>query len=100
MIQLKYHRLVGIFINYNRLLIYLFSDPSEIAYSRTLVYGNEWTHLSFELLIFCLIDLIAHNFILAAAITYMVSTALRLVFRLFYTNNLVKSSLVDARFLI
>lgn len=77
-----------------------FRDFSEIAYSRAFLYGNEWIHLSFDLLVFCMTDLIWHNFILAGAVTFCISTLLRKIARLFYTNNLVRNSLVDERFLI
>uniref|UniRef100_A0A915CPX8 Meckelin n=1 Tax=Ditylenchus dipsaci TaxID=166011 RepID=A0A915CPX8_9BILA len=75
-------------------------DPSEIAYSMAFLYGNEWIYMSFEMLFFCLIDLLTHSRTLAAALTYLVSTLLKKTAKIFFTNNLIKSSLVDHRFLI
>ncbi|KAI1718517.1 meckelin (Transmembrane protein 67) domain-containing protein [Ditylenchus destructor] len=75
-------------------------DPSEMAYSMAFLYGNEWAHMSFEMLLFCLLDLFTHSRILAAAVTYAFSAIARKGAKIFFTNNLIKSSLVDHRFLI
>jgi hypothetical protein len=71
-----------------------------MAYSSVFVYGNEWAHLSFELLLFAVLDMATHSRILSAAIVYAVSVVIRTLSKSFFTNNLVKSSLVDHRFLI
>ena len=71
-----------------------------MAYSNAFLYGNEWVNMSFEMLLFCVLDMATHSRIFAAAITYLLSTLIRKVAKIFFTNNLVKSSLVDGRFLI
>lgn len=63
------------------------------------IYGNEWTFMSFEMLFFCIIDLFTHSRILAAILTYFLSQISRKTAKIFFTNNLVKSSLIDHRFL-
>ncbi|KAI6218078.1 hypothetical protein M3Y95_01181900 [Aphelenchoides besseyi] len=75
-------------------------DPSEMAYSSVFIYGNEWSHMSFEMLLFALLDLVFGSRILSAAIVYVVSVLITTISKVFFTNNLVKSSLVDHRFLI
>lgn len=77
-----------------------FRDPSEMAYSNAFLYGNEWVNLSFEMLLFCVLDMATRNRIFAASITYLASILIRKVAKVFFTNHLVKSSLVDGRFLI
>ncbi|TKR68236.1 hypothetical protein L596_024244 [Steinernema carpocapsae] len=74
-------------------------DPSEVAFSRAFVHGNEWVHLSFELILFCLADLIFDSRVLAAFATFVASSLVAGIISVFFTNNLVKSSLVDHRFL-
>lgn len=71
-----------------------------MAYSMAFIYGNEWTLMSFEMLFFCLIDLFTHSRILASVLTYLVSQSARKIAKLSFTNNLIKSSLIDHRFLI
>ncbi|CAD5206257.1 unnamed protein product [Bursaphelenchus okinawaensis] len=78
----------------------LIRDPSEMGYSACFVYGNEWSHLSFELLLFCVLDMFLLNRILSATVVFAVSTAVTSIAKTFFTNSLVKSSLVDHRFLI
>jgi meckelin len=77
-----------------------YRDHSEMAYSSVFIYGNEWSLLSFEMLLFAVIDMATHSRILSAAIVYAISMSIRSVSKSFFTNNLVKSSLVDHRFLI
>ncbi|CAD5208899.1 unnamed protein product [Bursaphelenchus xylophilus] len=78
----------------------LIRDPSEMSYSSCFVYGNEWSHLSFELLLFCVLDMFLLNRIISATIVYVTSLAITSIAKTFFTNNLVRSSLVDHRFLI
>lgn len=77
-----------------------FRDHSEMAYSSVFIYGNEWAHLAFEMLMFSVIDMATHSRILSAAIVYAISVTIRTLSKSLFTNSLVKSSLVDHRFLI
>uniref|UniRef100_F1L820 Meckelin n=1 Tax=Ascaris suum TaxID=6253 RepID=F1L820_ASCSU len=74
-------------------------DNSEMAFSGAFVYGNEWSYLSFELLLFSCIDLATTNSAFAAFITFTFSTLFRKSCSVFFTNSLTKSSFVDQRFL-
>lgn len=71
-----------------------------MAYSCAFIYGNEWAHMSFEMLLFCVIDMFLTDRIISIVIVYAVSYTITNVAKVFFTNNLVKSSLVDHRFLI
>ena len=48
------------------------TDPG-YSFDSVLFYGNEWSLLLLDILVFAVVDLIAENYILAAIITYTVS---------------------------
>uniref|UniRef100_A0A183BTN8 Meckelin n=1 Tax=Globodera pallida TaxID=36090 RepID=A0A183BTN8_GLOPA len=75
-------------------------DPSECEYSSAFLYGNEWALMSFEMLLFCLVDLWWRSRLLAAFVTYLLSTGIGHMVKLYFTHQLAKSSMVDSRFLI
>lgn len=54
------------------LLPLLLSDPG-YSFDSVLFYGNEWSLLQLDFLVFAVVDLIAQNYILAAIITYIVA---------------------------
>lgn len=64
------------------------------------MYGNEWIFLSFEMLLFCTVDVLTKSSVLAALVTYGASKVLQRITAMLFTNNLVKSSFVDHRFMI
>jgi meckelin len=72
----------------------------KISFVDVLFYGNEWNLISFELLLFLLIDLAAHNFVLAAIITYIAARIISFVREVTGRKNLGKKALIDNRFLI
>lgn len=47
-------------------------DPG-YSFDSVLFYGNFWSLFQLDLLLFAMVDLFAHNFLLAAIITYIVS---------------------------
>jgi meckelin len=75
-------------------------DVSEMGYSSVFLYGNEWALMSFEMLLFCLIDLFWHNRILASLVTFSCSKLISQLTNVYFTHQLARSSLVDSRFLI
>ncbi|KAF1766596.1 hypothetical protein GCK72_006554 [Caenorhabditis remanei] len=75
-------------------------DPVEIAYSKCFVYGNEWAWSSFECLTLTVFYLWTGSIYLAGAVVYIISHLIRLVFGYLSTNHLIKTSLVDQRFLV
>lgn len=92
--QLKY----ALFL-WKIIIICKFRDKSEIAFTKAFFYGNEWIYLSFEMLLFCCIDLAFNDFTIAAFIIYIISKSIKYIFSIIFTNNLVNSSFVDQRFL-
>ncbi|UMM17334.1 hypothetical protein L5515_013939 [Caenorhabditis briggsae] len=75
-------------------------DHVEIAYSRCFVYGNEWAWTSFECLGFTVFYIWSGSIYLAGAVVYVISHIIRMVFGYLSTNHLIKTSLVDQRFLV
>lgn len=74
-------------------------DPAEIAFARCFTYGNEWAWTSFECLTVCVFFVWTGSIHLACFVAFVVSHMIKLVFGYFSTNHLVKTSLVDQRFL-
>ena len=53
---------------------YLFSFPASDgghAFDKVLFHGQETTLIMFEILLFCMVDLIFTNFVLAGIVTYV-----------------------------
>ena len=48
------------------------TDPG-YSFDSVLFYGNEWSLLLLDILVFAVVDLIAESYVLAAIITYIVS---------------------------
>ena len=53
-------------------LDHLISDKGSFAFTSVIFYGNEWSLLLFDMLLFAIVDLIAQNYVLAAIITYII----------------------------
>ncbi|XP_062619193.1 meckelin-like [Saccostrea cucullata] len=78
---------------------YFYNDDGH-SFDQCLFYGNEITLLLFDTLLFCIIDLIATNFVLSGIITYIIVELVALVRDHGGRKNLAKKTLVDERFLI
>ncbi|XP_041455503.1 meckelin-like [Lytechinus variegatus] len=94
---------------FEKILDMEFYDPSDKgffynddghAFQKAIFYGNEATLLVFELLLFCIVDLIFTNYVLAGAITYIVSMLIIRIRDSFGRSNVARKTLVDERFLI
>ncbi|KAK6982489.1 Meckelin [Biomphalaria glabrata] len=70
------------------------------SFDNVLFYGNELMLLIFDVLLFCIVDLIFTNFVLAGIITYIISELICLIRDTAGKKNLAKKTLVDERFLI
>ncbi|XP_067651968.1 meckelin-like [Haliotis asinina] len=77
----------------------LYNDNGH-SFDQVLFIGNESSLIIFDTLLFCIIDLIATDFVLAGVITYLVSQLIILVRDSGGRKNLAKKTLVDERFLI
>ncbi|XP_071823603.1 meckelin-like isoform X2 [Apostichopus japonicus] len=78
---------------------FLFNDDGH-SFDQALFFGHESTLLLFELLLFCVVDLIFQNYLLAGIVTYIISIVLSMLRSSFGRYNLAKKTLVDERFLI
>ena len=47
-------------------------DKGSSSFTSVIFYGNEWSLLLFDILVFAIVDLIAQNYVLAAIITYII----------------------------
>jgi meckelin len=71
-----------------------------MSYSSSFIYGNEWSLMSFEMLLFCVIDMFWLNRIFSAIIIYLFSKLILKITKIYFTQQLAKSCLIDNRFLI
>ncbi|XP_041798443.1 meckelin [Chelmon rostratus] len=78
----------------------IFYNDEAHSFSDVLFYGNEATLLIFDTLFFCVVDLGAQSFVLAAVLTYMQQMIFRLIRNTLGRKNLKNKTLVDERFLI
>ncbi|XP_064409881.1 meckelin [Latimeria chalumnae] len=78
----------------------IFYNDEGHSFSDTLYYGNETTLLIFDTLFFCIVDLGAQDFVLAAVLTYLQQEIFRWFRCAVGRKNLASKTLVDERFLI
>ncbi|KAK3586521.1 hypothetical protein CHS0354_035056 [Potamilus streckersoni] len=78
----------------------IFYNDNGHSFDQVLFYGNEMTLLVFEILLFCIVDLIFTNYIIAGVITYIITELLSMARNSGGTKNLARKTLVDERFLI
>ncbi|KAL9962665.1 hypothetical protein ACROYT_G031787 [Oculina patagonica] len=78
----------------------IFYNDDGRSFNSILFYGNEWTLMFFDLLIFAAMDLIYPDYVLAGIISYLFSKALTLLRNSLGRKNLTRKTLVDERFLI
>ncbi|XP_070575906.1 meckelin-like [Ptychodera flava] len=70
------------------------------SFDGSLFHGHESSLLIFDLLFFCIVDLIFQDFMLATVLTYMMIAVYTRIRDAWGRNNLAKKTLVDDRFLI
>ena len=78
----------------------IFYNDNGRSFNSILLYGNEWTLMLFDLLVFAFVDSFAQDFVLAGIITYIVTKLLIMLRNKFGRKNLTRKTLVDERFLI
>ncbi|KAF4527344.1 hypothetical protein B566_EDAN001121, partial [Ephemera danica] len=77
----------------------LFTDDGH-SFVRVLFHGQEFTLFTFDLLLFCCIEMLSGNFLLAIIITALVSKLMVMIRQYGGRRNVARKTLVDARFLI
>ncbi|XP_076112599.1 meckelin-like [Mytilus galloprovincialis] len=78
----------------------IFYNDDGHSFDRALFYGNESALVVFDTLLFCIIDLIFQNFVLAGVLTYLITELIAMARDSGGRMNLAKKTLVDQRFLI
>ena len=78
----------------------IFYNDDGRSFNSILFYGNEWTLMFFDLLVFATMDLIYPNFVFAGVMAYLFSKGLTIARNTFGRKNLTRKTLVDERFLI
>lgn len=77
----------------------VFYNDDGHSFDAVIYYGHELTLVLFDLLLFCVIDLVACDFVVAAVLTFAIDKVLEGFRRYLSKRNLVKKALVDERFL-
>ncbi|KAJ1524437.1 hypothetical protein ONE63_010934 [Megalurothrips usitatus] len=70
------------------------------SFDSVLFYGNEWTLLTFDLMLFSFVDLLCSDYLLAAIVTGLVAQVIVFLRKVGGRKNLAKKTLIDERFLI
>ncbi|XP_078397364.1 meckelin [Cetorhinus maximus] len=78
----------------------IFYNDENFTFTDVLYYGNESTLLIFDTLFFCVVDIAAQNFILAAFLTYVQQKVIHFIRLAVGRKNLAAKTLVDERFLL
>lgn len=78
----------------------IFYNDDGRSFNSVLFYGNEWTLMFFDLLVFAFVDSFSQNFVLAGIITYLAMKILIIMRDFLGRKNLTRKTLVDERFLI
>nr|CAB3267113.1 meckelin-like [Phallusia mammillata] len=78
---------------------FFYNDTSN-SFTNVLFYGREFALLTFDILLFGIIDLGTQDFVLATILTYIIGKFLAIVRQSIGRHNLAKKTLVDKRFLI
>ncbi|XP_046440894.1 meckelin-like [Daphnia pulex] len=77
----------------------IFYNDGRNCFDSVLFYGNEVTLVSFEMLLFSLVDVYCHSYLTAALTVFIVFKALQFVRYRFGRRNLAKKTMIDSRFL-
>lgn len=78
----------------------IFYNDNGHSFDQVLFCGHEMSLILFDTLLFCIVDRIATNFVLAGVITYIITELVCLVRDTAARKNLARKTLVDERFLI
>ncbi|CAH8578368.1 unnamed protein product [Heterobilharzia americana] len=70
------------------------------SFGDALYYGNEWLLFTFDALLFCLVDLLSQNLILAAFFVILIGNILTLLRNDLGRRNTARKTLIDERFLV
>ncbi|XP_015177825.1 PREDICTED: meckelin-like [Polistes dominula] len=92
-------KLCGI-LNTNTNKTSVFYIDNDYSFSQIILYGNEWLMATLEITIFLFLLTLYDNYILAAAITFILSQLFMKIMKHNGRNNLSSKTLLDERFLM
>ncbi|XP_034030768.1 meckelin isoform X2 [Thalassophryne amazonica] len=78
----------------------IFYNDEGHSFCGVLFYGNESTLLIFDTLFFCIVDLGAQSFVLAAVLTYIQQMIFCMIRKFLGRRNLASNTFIDERFLL
>ncbi|KAJ9575177.1 hypothetical protein L9F63_025870, partial [Diploptera punctata] len=77
----------------------LYSDSGH-SFDNVLFYGNEFTLVTFDIILFSFVEILFHDFLLAAVVTAFCAQILVIIRKVGGKRNLAKKTLIDERFLV
>nr|KAF7419794.1 hypothetical protein H0235_010091 [Vespula pensylvanica] len=78
----------------------VFYIDNDYSFSQVILYGNEWLIGTFEITIFLFVLTLYDNYILAAAVTFILSQLIIVIIKYSGRKNLSSKTLLDERFLM
>ncbi|XP_035737901.1 meckelin-like isoform X1 [Vespa mandarinia] len=78
----------------------VFYIDNDYSFSQVILYGNEWLMGTFEITIFLFVLTLYDNYVLAAAITFILSQLFIVIIKYSGRKNLSSKTLLDERFLM
>ncbi|KAJ9601533.1 hypothetical protein L9F63_000276 [Diploptera punctata] len=77
----------------------LYSDSGH-SFDNVLFYWNEFTLVTFDIILFSFVEILFHDFLLAAVVTAFCAQILVIIRKVGGKRNLAKKTLIDERFLV
>ncbi|XP_076448752.1 meckelin-like [Babylonia areolata] len=78
----------------------IFYKDNGHSFDQVLFYGNEMSLMLFDILLFCMVDLIWQNYVLDGVIVFLITSLVTIIRDTAGRKNLARKTLVDERFLI
>ena len=78
----------------------IFYSDNGHSFDSVLLYGNEFSLIVFEVLVFSFVDLFTADYLISALITYIVTNLISILRYTLGKRNLATKTLIDKRFLI
>lgn len=70
------------------------------SFDNVLFYGNEFTLMTFDIMLFCFVEALSQDYLVAGIVTAAINHLLAMIRDLGGRKNLAKKTLIDERFLI
>lgn len=70
------------------------------SFDNVLFYGNEFTLFTFDIMLFCFVEVLAQDFLMAGIVTASIAYIMAMIRNVGGRKNLATKTLIDERFLI